>query len=822
MARRIEAGLVEDPVTEDGMKMGDAIAPTTITASFPSASLAIASATISPIPTCAAIAGAPEDYEKKEDQITSPKVTNEKKESVPEKKAFARNSVPSLVVSFTMLTPKSILLAVTTILLLILNLQLHIDAAPTKNIDKRLLLPMAPLASDIDGVNILLENDVDTSTAKHSFLLLSKSRGYYDGMNACLSLGDGGYIYIPGTAGANSLVSLLKNNAVAQAEVSAYSQFWVFNGVPGVLSNCLAINKNTGKTDWIPCSTQLPTVCFNSVMRRVLLFQDNGRQIKVNTPVGQVQGWRDQNAFRFLGIPYAEAPVGERRFAAPFAKAPFTTTHDATLYGHICPQTPKSKGVIPGLLSWLENSATEDEDCLNLNVYTPSLKGQGQEPLPVMFYLHGGGFANYSGSVILFEPGNMASRGGVVVVTINYRLGLLGWFEDTKSWSRSTVPGNQAFRDQILALQWVQKNIAAFGGDPKRVTVFGESAGATSIRALLSAPEAFSLYQNVIGESDPINIPFHTPQSAANLNNYLMAALGCNPGNLACARAASTNAILEASMVADQLALNDDTWTTFGLVERPTNDGDLIPADFSTLVKNGKYNTKANIMWGTTKDEAGLYVPLYFPNPIPTADAPKALGVIFDPNRTAVIMNSPYFVLPESNPDAVRDAFTLFGTDYYWLCPLQYLSRQMAPVKPTYNFRFSRGRDTPLVGGGYCSVSTGRVCHSADIQPVFASGASVPGFSQSGDDARFARQVVDRLTTFAKTGNPNPQPGLVGVEASNPDVTSVKWLPYDPSNPVLDLNVQSKMVSNLEAPVCKWMDDVFLYDFWLRIPNNPK
>ncbi|KAG0210514.1 hypothetical protein BGX33_004831, partial [Mortierella sp. NVP41] len=93
MARRIEAGLVEDPVTEDGMKMGDAIAPTTITASFPSASLAIASATISPIPTCAAIAGAPEDYEKKEDQITSPKVTNEKKESVPEKKAFARSTI---------------------------------------------------------------------------------------------------------------------------------------------------------------------------------------------------------------------------------------------------------------------------------------------------------------------------------------------------------------------------------------------------------------------------------------------------------------------------------------------------------------------------------------------------------------------------------------------------------------------------------------------------------------------------------------------------------------------------------------------------------
>ncbi|KAF9920874.1 hypothetical protein FBU30_009181 [Linnemannia zychae] len=674
---------------------------------------------------------------------------------------------------------KSLALAVTAILTVLFSA----NAAPTGRLNKRLLAPLAPVASAVNGVNILVENDVDSTKVKHSFLLLSQPRGYYDGIDTCLSLGD---------------------------------------GVPGIFSNCLAVNKETGKTDWIPCSTQLPTVCFNSVMRRVLLFQDNGRQIKVDTPVGQLQGWRDMNAFRFLGIPYAEAPTGERRFAAPVPKAPFTTTQDSTVYGHICPQTPKSKGIGPEILAWLENTATEDEDCLNLNVYTPSLKGNGFAPLPVMFYIHGGGFANNSGSIILFEPGNLVSRGGVVVVTINYRLGLFGWFEDTTSWSRSTVPGNQAFRDMILALQWVKKNIAAFGGDPNRITVFGESAGATSIRAFLSAPSTWGLYQSVIGESDPINIPYHTPQSAGKLTNYLMTALGCNKGDLACARSKSDNDILEASLVADQLQLNDNLWTTFGLVERPTADGDLIPADFSTLVKTGQYNTKANIMWGTTKDEAGLYVPLYFPNPIPITDAASSLNLILEPNRTAMVINSTFFPLPNGNADAVRDAFTLFGTNYYWLCPLQYLSRQMAAHKPTYNFRFSRGRDTPLVGGNYCSSSTGHVCHSADIQPVFASGASVPGFEQTGDDARFARQVVDRFTAFAKTGNPNPQANLVGVEAKNPDVTSVQWLPYSASNPVLDLNVQSQMVNNLQADVCKWIEDVFLFDFWIRIPNSPK
>ena len=160
---------------------------------------------------------------------------------------------------------------------------------------------------------------------------------------------------------------------------------------------------------------------------------------------------------------------------------------------------------------------------------------------------------SYSRSVILFEPGSIVSRGGVVIVTINYRLGLPGWFEDTSSWSHSTIPGNQAFRDQILALQWFQKNFAPFGGDPKQVTVFGESAGANSIRILLSAPSTFGLYQNVIGESDPVNIPYHTTQSAAKLTNYFMVSLGCNPGNIECARGKSTNEILEESMKADQL-----------------------------------------------------------------------------------------------------------------------------------------------------------------------------------------------------------------------------------------------------------------------------
>ncbi|KAG0252212.1 hypothetical protein BG011_007117 [Mortierella polycephala] len=437
-----------------------------------------------------------------------------------------------------------------------------------------------------------------------------------------------------------------------------------------------------------------------------------------------------------------------------------------------------------------------------------------------MVYLHGGGFVTYSGSVIIFEPGNMVSRGGVVVVTVNYRLGMLGWMENTPEWPRSSVPGNQAFRDQIVALEWVQANIASFGGDPKRVTVFGESAGATSIRALLSAPSTFGLYESVIGQSDPINIPFKTPEDARSIGAYFMEALNCPPADLDCARSRTIDDVLKAQSVANDKALADDKWTTWALVQRPTIDNDLIPAEFSALVKTGQYNTKANVMLTSTKDEAGLFVPQYFPEVIPIADAAVAMQLVFDANRTEFILESPHFQPDPSDSDAVRNLFTRAGTQYYFFCPLRYLSRQMSKHKPVYNARFNRGRDTPLVGDNYCSTSTGRVCHSADIQPVFASGAAVPGFAQVGDDARFARQVVDRLTTFAKTGNPNPQPGLAGVELTNPDVTGLNWPPFDDSNTLLELNVESSISTHAEDDVCSWIDTVFLYDFWTRIPGN--
>lgn len=397
------------------------------------------------------------------------------------------------------------------------------------------------------------------------------------------------------------------------------------------------------------------------------------------------------------------------------------------------------------------------------------------------------------------------------MVTINFRLGLLGSLEYEGTWGRDIISGNQALLDQIQALRWVQKNIASFGGDPSRVTVFGVSSGATSIRALLSAPRAWDLYQSVILESDPLITVFKTPSEAAQMSNDFMSALGCETSDLDCARTKSVDEIITAQGVAyDRVA---DAMTVHPLlIERPTMDGVLIPITYSfpQLVQRGQYNTKANILWGTTQDEMAYGIRSQFDKPVPISDASSAFRSFFTANQTAVLLNSTFFHLNESDPDTVRNQLTHSGTNWYILCTLQSISRDMTQFKPSFNYRFHRGRDIPLMDPyNYCAEKVGRVCHAADIQPVMASGAIIPFYTQTGDDARFSRQVVDRWTSFAKSGNPNPTPDMQGFEKMNPDVANLEWLPYyKETNPTMELNVQSAMSFNAEHEICAWMDEM--------------
>ncbi|MGB9113529.1 MAG: carboxylesterase family protein, partial [Acidimicrobiales bacterium] len=222
----------------------------------------------------------------------------------------------------------------------------------------------------------------------------------------------------------------------------------------------------------------------------------------VATTSGVVRGRADDGVREFLGIPYAAAPVGDLRFRRPTPPPPWSDVRDATEFGPIAPQASAALGgYVPG------DPLEQGEDCLVLNVFAPE---EIRSAAPVMVFVHGGAFFNGSSSSRLYRPHELVRR-GVVVVTFNYRLGALGFLaHPCLATSGQAGYGNWGLRDQIAAFEWVQQNVAAFGGDPGRVTAFGESAGAMAICDLMTVPVARRLFHRAITQSGPaFAVPAH-------------------------------------------------------------------------------------------------------------------------------------------------------------------------------------------------------------------------------------------------------------------------------------------------------------------------
>ncbi|KAG0088252.1 hypothetical protein BGZ93_010501 [Podila epicladia] len=560
---------------------------------------------------------------------------------------------------------------------------------------------------------------------------------------------------------------------VAEAEVRSSGRYWVRDGklanAPLNQKDCSSIDRN-GRVSKTGCSNLYPIICSNSAPRRTTSktnFEgDTSRQIKVPTKsLGTLQGHRDSTTFRFYGIPYAQPPVGSRRFAAPkpLRNQDSGTLVDANKFGHVCTQLPPKNFTFDDVLL----GAQQSEDCLYLNVFTPTLKSKGNKGIPVM---------------------------------------------NQPAISKSSAPGNLPTRDQIAALQWVKKNIATFGGDPSQVTIFGESAGGWSMRALLSAPSAFGLYKNVISQSDPIGLPFSGPDFAADISNRTLENLGCASANLTCAQNKTTDQVRDAQVKAmeDVRRLPGNQWILGAGIYRPCIDGDLIPANFDELVQQGKHNTRANILWGTTKDEHATFIQGYLPNPVPVNANMTQTYIALDGDtaRYEKLMTSPYYQYNSTVNDTA-------------------LSRDAAQHGKVYTYRFNHGRsfsdtlgmNSSSSGSNFC---TGKVCHGDDIAPTFGSSDVFAGVAQTGNDARFARQIIDRVATFARTGDPNPRKGsTVGAAASNADVTGSPWRAYrSGSNDVMELKLDSVMSKNADKARCRWVEKNIKYDYELYGPGK--
>ncbi len=246
------------------------------------------------------------------------------------------------------------------------------------------------------------------------------------------------------------------------------------------------------------------------------MHHDDGTPIEIDTSLGRLRGAWHHEIARFAGIRYAEPPVGPLRFAPPRPVGAWDEVATAEDFGTIAPQNASMMDALFG-----GQSEAWDEDCLFLNVWTPDT--DPDEPLPVMVWIHGGGFEMGSGSSPLYD-GTSFARDGVVLVTLNYRMGAFGFLELSGLDPDRAGSGNLGLLDQVTALEWVRDHIAAFGGDPGSVTVFGESAGAMSLSLLLAAPRASGLFHRAIAQSGAAAAARTVTAARADTEEFLAAA----------------------------------------------------------------------------------------------------------------------------------------------------------------------------------------------------------------------------------------------------------------------------------------------------------
>ncbi|HEX9499774.1 MAG TPA: carboxylesterase family protein, partial [Mycobacterium sp.] len=320
-----------------------------------------------------------------------------------------------------------------------------------------------------------------------------------------------------------------------------------------------------------------------------------GLSTVVDTANGPIRGSDDGLVKVWRGVRYALAPTGDLRWRAPEPPQPWREVVDATGFSPVCPQPVEPR--IP-----IDLGAPQGDDCLSLNVWAPSDTAAG-DGKPVMVWIHGGAYIFGSASQPLYDGAVLSAGGDVVVVTVNYRVGAFG-FLDLSSFSTPThrFDSNPGLRDVILALQWVRDNIAAFGGDPNRVTLFGESAGAGIVTTLLTTPVAAGLFSAAIAQSSPATSVYDTTRGRRVAEEFIDE-LGLAPNDVDRLSDVPADAIVAAS----RALFNDVPLRSPGLLAfAPIVDGDLVPDYPVKLAREGRSHPVPLII-GTNKHEAALF-----------------------------------------------------------------------------------------------------------------------------------------------------------------------------------------------------------------------
>lgn len=434
----------------------------------------------------------------------------------------------------------------------------------------------------------------------------------------------------------------------------------------------------------------------------------------------------------FRGIPYAEPPVGQLRFAPPVPRACAAGLTQAQEFGPICPQVEKdAQGQVTAMRG--------EEDCLSLNVWTPAADGAMR---PVLVYIHGGGNAVGAGSDELFDGAALANARDVVVVTLNYRLGALGFLTHAALAAESTggVSGNYAILDQALALRWVQDNVAGFGGDPQRVLLFGESAGAVDTCALIGSPAAAGLFQGAIVQSGSCR--------ERPLSQYENEMSGPFVDNSGCAGAPDVAQCLRGLDVATILTTQPDGYPSVAALSQgwgPHVDGAVLPKTTLEAMSDGTANPGPKI-FGANAQETANAVP-----PMTAQQYEMVVKGTFGPLADQVLAQYP---VADYGNDGDQ-AYVALTSDVKFVCNARRAARAAAAGMqgPVYRYHFAYD--------GYTSpMNTPKAAfHGLELVYVFAAWHAVlPGdmfeYKPNADDAAMSELLQAAWVRFAATGDP--------------------------------------------------------------------
>jgi para-nitrobenzyl esterase len=458
---------------------------------------------------------------------------------------------------------------------------------------------------------------------------------------------------------------------------------------------------------------------------------------------GQVRGevlGSAQDVHAFKGIPFAAPPIGELRWKAPQPVGKWEGVRDCVAFGNACPQrTPALMKAIPQMAI----NAPLSEDCMYLNVWMP--KVASKKPLPVLYWIHGGGYSMGAASQPVYD-GEELSRLGCVVVSVNYRLGPFGFMAHPalSKENKQNISGNYGILDQIFGLEWVKRNIASFGGDPKRVTIFGESAGGGSVLSLLVSPQAAGLFSGAISQSAPemslarLREEHRGRDSAEIQGRKLIAQCGLTESaDASQMRNLPVDVLVKIFPTLEVDRANELTFASIPLPMAPIVDGVVITNDPNIVLASSKQN-KVPLIVGNTKDEmTGFLMQTRTP---PNVES-YAKELADDFGHLAQAIQESY---PGKDAKEIRAAVTVLLGDMTFVSQARFTARAQSDAKlPTYRYEFARGSKQGI-------LKAMGAHHGAELAYIFQRPAE-----PDESDTKISKTIGQYWVNFASTGDPN-------------------------------------------------------------------